>query len=211
MTPPKPQSTIASELDNPGGVTTRGPRLLRQVIVKYVVNWPNRLREMASFVGLEEEDHQLIQDSAGIVMDNAEGLTEAVYDNFLKFPESRRFFLTPEGEIDHDRVARRKHSLVRWLRGTTKYTIDESFAVALLATGISHSHPPTHRAHLGPVPSRHMIGAMSFTQTVIGELLRQEISDPKLALKTSAAWNKLLILELDILLAGYLTESTGDT
>ena len=142
MTPPKPQSTIASELDNPGGVTTRGPRLLRQVIVKYVVNWPNRLREMASFVGLEEEDHQLIQDSAGIVMDNAEGLTEAVYDNFLKFPESRRFFLTPEGEIDHDRVARRKHSLVRWLRGTTKYTIDESFAVALLATGISHSHPP---------------------------------------------------------------------
>ena len=133
-------------------------------------------------------------------------MTDAVYDNFLKFPQARKFFLNESGEVDEERLTKRKHTLIRWLRGTASYTLDESFVVAVLATGISHSHPPTHRAHLGPVPSKYMIGTMSFTQTAIADLLRREMADADLALRTSAAWNKLLMVELDVLLAGYLTD-----
>ena len=161
---------------------------------------------MVSFVGLSEEERRLISDSGPIILAHAGELTDAVYDNFLKFPQARKFFVNEKDEVDEDRLAKRKHTLVKWLRGTASYTIDESFAVAVLATGISHSHPPTHRAHLGAVPSRYMIGTISFTQTVIGDLLRREIGDADLAMRTSIAWNKLLMVQLDLLLAGYVTE-----
>ena len=176
--------------------------------MKYVVNWPARLEEMASFVGLTDEERQLIRDSGPLILKHAEGLTNAVYDHFLKFPQARRFFVTEDDEVDEERLAKRKHTLIRWLRDTASSNLDESFAVHLLAMGISHGYPPTHRAHLGPVPSRYMIGTMSFAQTAIGDLLRREMPDTDLALRTSMAWNKLLMVELDVLLAGYVTEPT---
>ena len=174
--------------------------------MRYVVNWPARLEEMVSFVGLTQEDRQLIQDSASIIMEHAEEMTDAVYDHFLKFPQARKFFVTENGDVDEERLARRKHTLIRWLRDTASSTLDETFAVYLLAIGISHGYPPTHRAHLGPVPSRYMIGTISFAQTAIADLLRQEVPDTDLSLRTSMAWNKLLMVELDVLLAGYVTE-----
>ena len=100
-------------------------------------------------MGLSDEDRQLIQDSGPIILDNSEELTGIIYDNFIKFPYSRKFFLNEQGEVDEVRLERRKHTLGRWFRGTISFTMDESFAVAALATGISHSHPPSHRAHLG--------------------------------------------------------------
>ncbi len=176
--------------------------------MRYVVNWPARLQEMATFVGLTEEDRHLIQASAPIIMENAQALTDAVYDHFLKFPQARKFFVTESGEVDEERLARRKHTLIRWLRDTAACSLGEDFAVHLLAMGISHGYPPTHRAHLGPVPSRYMIGTMSFAQTAIADLLRRKMADTDLALRTSIAWNKMLMVELDVLLAGYVTEPT---
>ena len=174
--------------------------------MRYVVNWPVRLQEMASFVGLTEEERQHIQASAPIIMEHAQPLTEAIYDHFLEFPQARKFFVTESDEADEERLAKRKHTLIRWLKDTASCTLDETFAVHLLAMGISHGHPPTHRSHLGPVPSRYMIGTISFAQTAIADLLRREMADTDLALRTSIAWNKLLMVELDVLLASYVTE-----
>ena len=177
--------------------------------MRYVVNWPARLKEMASFVGLTEEDRLLIQASGPIIVEHAKELTDAVYDHFLGFPQARKFFVTDTGEVDEERLANRKHTLIRWLRDTASVNLDETFAVWLLAMGISHRHLPTHRAHLGPVPSRYMIGTMSFAQTAIADLLRQEMADKEQASLASAAWNKLLMVELDVLLASYSTEPGG--
>ena len=174
--------------------------------MRYVVNWPARIQEIAAFVGLTEEEGGLIQESGPLLLEHAEELTDAVYDNFLKFPPARVFFINEQGDVDEPRLVRRKHTLIRWLRGTIAYTLDESFAVSILAAGITHSHPPTHRAHLGPVPSKYMIGSMSFIQTAIAELLMREMDDTRWAWRASIAWNKLLMLQLDVLLAGYLTD-----
>ena len=85
---------------------------------KYVINWPARLEDMVSFVGLADEDCRLVRASASIVMEHAEGLTTAIYDHFLKFPQARKFFVTEDGQVDEERLARRKHTLVRWIRDT---------------------------------------------------------------------------------------------
>ena len=173
----------------------------------YIVDWPGRLKEMADFVGLGEEELALIRETSSVVLEHANSLTASVYDNFLKFPGSRKFFLNADGEVDDVRLDRRKHSLARWLRGSIDFKIDEDYPIRVLATGIVHSHPPVHRAHMGSIPSRFMIGTISFTQTALAELLHREMEDAGLAARASAAWNKLMMLQLDILLAGYLTET----
>ena len=130
-----------------------------------------------------------------------------MYDHFLQFPQTARFFLTPEGEIDQTRLDRRKHSLARWLRHSIDFQLDEQFPVFLLAMGVVHSNPSLERGYLGSIPARFMIGTMSFAQTAIASILSEEMADQAQVLRTSMAWNKLLMLQLDVLLAGYVTET----
>jgi hypothetical protein len=171
-----------------------------------IVDWPARMKELMGFVGITQADLDLVRETAPLILKHAEGLADAVYDHFLKFPPARKFFVTAQGEPDQAQLARRKHSLIRWFRSSIEFKVDEDFPISLLATGIVHSHPPTHRAHLGSIPSRFMIGTISFAQTALAELFRSEMGDPDRAMRASAAWNKLLMVQLDILLAGYVTE-----
>ena len=172
-----------------------------------IFDWPARLRQMAEFVGFTDEDLALVRESGPILLDRAEELTTAVYDHFLLFPATARFFLTPEGEIDQTRLDRRKHSLARWLRNSIEFQLDEQFPVFLLAMGVVHSNPSLERGYLGSVPARFMIGTMSFAQTAIAAVLSEDMDDPDKVLRTSMAWNKVLMLQLDVLLAGYVTET----
>ncbi len=172
-----------------------------------IVDWPGRLKEVADFVGLGPAELAVVQDTAPVVLPHAEAVTAAVYDHFLAFPETRRFFLAEDGEVDEVKLDRRKHSLLRWLRGSIDFQIDADYPIRVLATGIVHSYPPSHRAHLGSIPSRFMIASISYLQTAITNLLHEEIQDTEQAVQASLAWNKLLMVQLDILLAGYVTET----
>ena len=60
-----------------------------------IFDWPGRMKQLAAFVGLELD---LIKLTSDAVLKNADDLTAAVYDNFLKFPETRRFFLESDGD-----------------------------------------------------------------------------------------------------------------
>ena len=171
-----------------------------------LVDWPGRMKEMAEFMGVSQSDLDLVQTTAPLVLKHATALTDGVYNHFLKFPDARQFFLAESGEVDQAQLARRKHSLVRWLRNAIDFKLEEDFPIYLLAIGVSHSHPPAHRAHLGSIPSRFMIGTISFAQTAVAEVLRKEMSDLDQAVRAAAAWNKLLMVQLDVLLAGYVTE-----
>ena len=179
-----------------------------------IVDWPARMREVAGFVGLDQGELEIIQSTRDLVQNRGDELTAEVYDHFLKFPETRRFFLEEDGDVDDAKLERRKHSLMRWLRGSIDFKIDEDYPIRLLATGIVHSHPPSHRAHLGSIPSRFMIGSISFIQTALAEIFQEELEDPQEAHRASIAWNKMLMVQLDILLAGYVsetpTEATGE-
>ena len=172
-----------------------------------IIDWPARMEEVASFVGLGQAELDALRTTAPAVLKHAEEITASVYDHFLEYPESRNFFLTETGEVNQDRLARRKHSLTRWLRGSIEFQVDNDFPIRLLATGIVHSHPPVHRAHMGSIPSRFMVGTISFIQTALANILQHEMDDPAEAMKASIAWNKMLMVQLDILLAGYVTET----
>jgi hypothetical protein len=162
---------------------------------------PRFVREMMEFVGLGEPDVEAIRRSAPMVLQHADGLAAALYEHFLRFPRSARFFLREDGSVDAERIERRKHSLVRWLRESARVAMGQEFSYYLLAVAISHSN----RAHRpgGIVPPHLMVGAMSLAQSALAGVFATELSADD-ATAASVAWNKLLLVHLSVLLLGYL-------
>jgi hypothetical protein len=160
------------------------------------------VRELAEFVGLDEADAAAIRSSAPANLKHEEALTGALYEHFLRFPATERFFLGADGAPDRTRIERRKHSLARWLKETAEAALTHDYAYYLLSIGIAHSH----RDHGpgGKIPPQFMVAAMSLTQTALAAIFRDELGDPARALAASVAWNKLLLLNLNVLLIGYL-------
>ena len=89
-----------------------------------------------------------------------------------------------------------------WLRETAAVAIDQGFVYYLLGVALSHSH----REHGpgGKIPPQFMVGAMSLTQTALASLLEAELADAREALRAATAWNKLLLVHLNVLLLGYM-------
>ena len=164
-------------------------------------NMEGFVRELMEFVELGEADVTLIRRTAAVVLKHEQALTEALYEHFLKFPATARFFLKDDGTPDAPRLERRKHSLGRWLRDTAEVAMAHDFVYYLLAVSLSHSH----RQHGpgGKVPPQFMVGAMSLAQTALARIFQQELDDMQQAFEAALAWNKLLLVHLNVLLLGY--------
>jgi hypothetical protein len=164
-------------------------------------------REQMAFVGLGEDDVQMIRRTAPLVLKHEEALTAALYEHFLKFPATAQFFLAEDGSPDRVRIERRRHSLGRWLRETAEVAITHGFVYYSLAVALSHSHREYGPG--GKIPAQFMVGAMSLTQSALAGALESEIADPREAIQAITAWNKLLLVQLSVLLLGYLLPPRG--
>lgn len=161
--------------------------------------------ELAEFVGLDEADLAAVRRSAPAVLKHEAALTAALYEHFLRFPATARFFLGADGAPDRPRLERRRHSLARWLRDTAQAALTHDFVYYLLSVGLAHSHREYGPG--GQIPAHFMVAAMSLTQTALARIFRDELPDAGLALEAAVAWNKLLLLHLNVLLVGYLLPS----
>ena len=160
------------------------------------------VREQMAFVGLADADIETIRRTAPLVLEHEAAITEALYDHFLRFPDTAKFFVGADGAPDLQRLERRKHSLGRWLRETAEVAMTHGFVYYLLAIALSHSHREYGPG--GKIPPEFMVGAMSLAQTAVAGVLRDELSDPREALEAAGAWNKLLLVHLNVFLLGYL-------
>jgi hypothetical protein len=162
---------------------------------------PRFVRELAEFVGFDDAEAAVVRRTAPLVLAREDALTAALYEHFLKFPASARFFLGPDGEPDRARLERRRHSLARWLHETAQASLTHEHAYYLLTIGLSHSHRPPGPG--GVVPAHFVVGAMSLTQTALADVFAAALP-PGEALAASRAWNKLLLVHLAALQLGYL-------
>lgn len=159
------------------------------------------VHELMAFIDLNDTDITTIRRTAPIMLQHERAITEALYEHFLKFPATARFFLAPDGAPDQQRLERRKHSLGRWLRETAEVAMTHDFVYYLLAVSLSHSHREVGPG--GKVPPQFMVGAMSLAQTAFARLLQSHLDDVQEAFDAALAWNKLLLLHLSVLLLGY--------
>ena len=52
-----------------------------------------------------------------------------------------------------------------------------------------------------------MTGSMSYIMTYLTRVFQEELADPSEAFDACVAWNKLLMVQLDIMQAGYVKET----
>ncbi len=164
------------------------------------------VRELMEFVGFTDADIAVVRRTAPALLQRERAITDALYEHFLKFPSAARFFLLPDGTPDQPRLERRKHSLGRWLRETAEAAMTHDFVYYLLAVGISHSHRSFGPG--GKIPPHLMVGAMSLAQSAFARILKDELEDLSEAFEASLAWNKLLLIHLNVLLVGYFLPQT---
>ena len=176
-----------------------------------VTHWPARFEEMVHFVGLTEEELQLVKASSPIVMQHAAHLTDVIYDQFLQYPKARQYFVTADDQPDGKRIEANKQTVISWLRATAAAHSTEGFVRYLVGISQMHANTPIHRPGLEPVAPRYIIGTISYYQTAIAELLNQEMSDANLASRTSVAWNRWLMVGLEMQLAQYLSHDQDDS
>ena len=55
--------------------------------MQQIVDWPARMKEVAEFIGLGEEELRVIESTRALVLAKGEEITAAVYDHFLLFPD----------------------------------------------------------------------------------------------------------------------------
>ena len=159
------------------------------------------VNEIMAFIGLDEADITLIRQTAPMVLKHEQALTEALYDHFLKCPATASFFLKEDGTLDNQRLERRKHALGRWLRETAEVSMTHDFVYYLLSVSLSHSHRQYGPG--GKIPPQFMVGAISLTQTALARIFQQELDDLQHAFEAALAWNKLMLMHLNVLLLGY--------
>lgn len=159
------------------------------------------ISEIMAFTGLDDADIALIRHTAPAVLKHERALTDALYDHLLKFPATARFFLKADGTPDNQRLERRKHTLGRWLRETAEVAITHEFAYYLLSVSLAHSHRQFGPG--GKVPPQFMVGAISLAQTALARIFEQELEDIQQAFEAALAWNKLMLVHLNVLLLGY--------
>jgi hypothetical protein len=168
-------------------------------------NMEGFVRELMEFVGLSAADVAMIRQTAPLVLQHEDAITTALYEHFLQFPATARFFLKEDGSPDTQRLERRKHSLGRWLRETAEVAMTHDFVYYLLTVSLAHSHRSYGPG--GKIPPQFMVGAMSLAQTALARIFQDDLADLSQALAASVAWNKLLLLQLNVLLLGYFLPS----
>lgn len=170
------------------------------VVTTPAPNAANRVALAAHVAGLSDADLALVRETAGPVAAVREAAAAAVYDHLLAIPETARWFLRPDGTPDEAALAQRRRTLADWLALVASADVSEDTAMALVRIGRVHATSSATPA--GPVPASLMVATIAFAQAAVAGILRDALG-PERALDASIAWNKLLLLHLDLMLAGY--------
>lgn len=159
-----------------------------------------RLAVAAKVAGLSEADLALVRETAAPVVAAREAAAAAVYEHLLRIPETARWFLRGDGTPDEAALAERRRTLADWLGLVASGDLGDDTAVALVRIGRVHATSSATPA--GPIPASLMVATIAFAQAAVAGVLRDALG-PERAFDAAVAWNKLLMLHLDLILAAY--------
>ncbi|MBI5301882.1 MAG: Rieske 2Fe-2S domain-containing protein [Chloroflexi bacterium] len=166
---------------------------------------------MADFVGLKDADVQAIRQSAPVIEKHLPEIVSKFYAHLLRYPPTRKFFLKKDGVVDQDYVELRMRHLTNfWIR-TAQGVYDDDYARYVDYVGRAHtSHGADPHIYIA---ERYVIGQVGFVQHAIAAALTKELREGDAGLEHRAvdAWDKLLMVILEMLARAYGTEREAET
>ena len=163
-------------------------------------SFAQRLQSTRDLVGYTAQDEVRVRATGDLLLPHADVIAGAVYDYLLSHPETAVHFTQADGRPDRDHLMIRTESLAVWLKRAITDPLDEPLSGYLAGIGRAHTRRDGSAAR---VHGRYLLATMSFVQTALVGLLDPAIPDRADLLATIAAWNKLLMIHLDLFLAVY--------
>ncbi len=160
-----------------------------------------QLAATRALVGFDERDEELVAATRDVVAASAGDVADKFYAHLLAHRETASAFTRADGRIDRELVAARHESLREWLTAAVEAPLDERLAAYL--AGIARAHTGRGAGKGARVKARYMVAAMSFLQTSLIAVLGVSGLGADELLETVSAWNKLLMIHLDLFLAVY--------
>ena len=158
---------------------------------------------MAEFIGFTAADAQVVRQTKPIIEKHLPDIVTQFYAHLLRYPATRKFFLKQDGSIDQEYVELRMRHLTNfWLR-TADAVFDDDYARYLDYVGRAHtSRGADPKIYIS---ERYVIGQVGMVQHAITEVLSRELRSQDLELEFRAveAWDKLMIVILEILSRAY--------
>ena len=164
-------------------------------------SFARRLEISRELTGYTPEDQARVRATSSVVLPQADAIAGAVYKHLLSHPETAAYFMLADGRTDRAHLEERAGSLTGWLRTVIEAPLDDEFAS--YAAGIGRAHTRRGGTRPSHVRGRYLVLAMSFVQSAVAGLLADAIEDRHELAATIAAWNKLLMIQLDLFLAVY--------
>jgi nitrite reductase/ring-hydroxylating ferredoxin subunit/hemoglobin-like flavoprotein len=167
-------------------------------------------RYMADFVGFTREDAETVKQTRPIIEKHLPEIVAKFYAHLLRYPPTRSVFAKKDGSIDQAYVELRMRHLTNfWLR-TAGGTYDDDYARYVDYVGRAHtSHGADPHIY---VAERYVIGQVGFIQHAFTVALMQELAptDPDFAERAIDAWDKLLMVILEMLSRAYGNERQAE-
>ena len=166
---------------------------------------------MAQFVDFNEADAETIKQTKPIVERHLPELVTKFYSHLLRHPPTRKFFLKKDGSIDQPYVELRMRHLTNFWLHAASGSYDDGFAGYVDYVGRAHtSHGADPHIYIA---ERYVIGQVGFMQHAISEVISKELrqKDEALEIRAIEAWDKLLMVILEMLARAYGNEREAET
>ena len=164
---------------------------------------------VADFIGFNKAQAEAIYESRYIIEKYIPEIVRQFYDHLLRYPETRKFFLNPDGSINEDYVQMRMQHLTNFWRRTAYGPYDDEYARYVDYVGRAHT-----KRGADPnidIAERYVIGQAAYMQHAITEALGQELHeiDPEWEIRAAKAWNLLMMVILELLARAYQGEESA--
>ncbi|MFN8474748.1 MAG: Rieske 2Fe-2S domain-containing protein [Anaerolineae bacterium] len=165
---------------------------------------------MAEFVGFDEDDVETIKQTRPIIEKHLPDIINRFYAHLMAYPPTRKFFLKTDGSIDEPYLElRMRHQANFWLR-TCEGVFDDEYATYLDYVGRAHtSRGADPRIYIA---ERYVIGQVGYMSHAIALAITQELRhvDEDFETRALEAWNKLMMVILELLARAYGTEKDSE-
>lgn len=173
-------------------------------------------RYMADFVGFTSADEQAIIKTKPIVQKYLHSIVSDFYEHLLRYPPTRRFFLDKDGSLDISYLQlRMRHNANFWLR-TLEGNYNDEYASYIDYVGRAHT---SHGADPGIyIAERYVIGMVGYISRAISQAIETEMhqhemehEDHEFEHRAVEAWDKLMMVVLEMLSRAYYNERAPET
>lgn len=144
-------------------------------------------------VGFTEKDWDTLQATEPYLRGQLRDIVEHLYEEFMKYEPTARFYLNEDGSLDEESYEHRVHGFVLWLERVFDWPEDEKYIKYLKDVGEIHTE------HLGfeemVVNPFYMGPTFSILFEDISDILAKNIDDPEQLATALNAWQKFFRLQ----------------